>query len=77
MSTHPDGIYLDYAATTPLDPRVAEAMMECLQPGGAHGNPASVNHEFGRRARALVERARATRIFARWTCTKPRSAFTT
>jgi cysteine desulfurase len=59
VSSHPDCIYLDYAASTPLDPRVAEAMIECLQPGGAHGNPASVNHEFGRRARALVERARA------------------
>lgn len=52
-------IYLDYAATTPIDPRVAQRMMECLQPGGAHGNPASLSHEYGRRARALVERARA------------------
>jgi cysteine desulfurase len=59
MSTHPDCIYLDYAASTPLDPRVAEAMIECLQASGAHGNPSSVNHDFGRRARALVERARA------------------
>jgi len=59
VSTHPDCIYLDYAASTPLDPRVAEVMIECLQASGAHGNPSSVNHDFGRRARALVERARA------------------
>jgi cysteine desulfurase len=52
-------IYLDYAATTPIDPRVAEAMIECLRPQGAHGNPSSAGHEYGRRARALVERARA------------------
>jgi cysteine desulfurase len=52
-------IYLDYAATTPIDPRVAQRMMECLQPDGAHGNPASLSHEYGRQARALVERARA------------------
>jgi cysteine desulfurase len=52
-------IYLDYAATTPIDPRVAEVMIECLRPGGPHGNPSSVGHEYGRRARALVEKARA------------------
>jgi cysteine desulfurase len=52
-------IYLDYAATTPVDPRVAEAMIECLRPEGAHGNPSSVGHEHGRRARALIEKARA------------------
>lgn len=52
-------IYLDYAATTPVDPRVAERMIECLRPEGAHGNPSSMNHEYGRRARALVEDARA------------------
>jgi cysteine desulfurase len=52
-------IYLDYAATTPIDPRVAEAMIECLRPDGPHGNPSSAGHEFGRRARAAVERARA------------------
>jgi cysteine desulfurase len=51
-------IYLDYAATTPVDPRVADAMIECLRPGGAHGNPSSISHDYGRRARALVEKAR-------------------
>lgn len=52
-------IYLDYAATTPIDPRVADAMIECLRPEGMHGNPSSASHEHGRRARALVEKARA------------------
>lgn len=52
-------IYLDYAATTPVDPRVADAMIECLRPTGAQGNPSSAGHEYGRRARALVEKARA------------------
>jgi cysteine desulfurase len=51
-------IYLDYAATTPIDPRVAQCMIECLLPTGAHGNPSSAGHAFGHRARALVERAR-------------------
>ena len=55
----PPSIYLDYAATTPIDPRVADCMIECLRPDGAHGNPSSAGHEFGRRARALVEKARA------------------
>ncbi len=52
-------IYLDYAATTPVDPRVAARMIELLEPGGVHGNPASLSHEYGRKARALVEQARA------------------
>lgn len=63
-------IYLDYAATTPVDPRVAEAMIECLRPEGAHGNPSS-GHAFGHRARALVEKARqqvAASIVARPEC---------
>lgn len=51
-------VYLDYAATTPVDPRVAERMIECLVPGGEHGNPSSAGHAFGQRARALVEKAR-------------------
>jgi cysteine desulfurase len=51
-------IYLDYAATTPLDPRVLEAMMPYLAPDGDFANPASA-HGPGYRARAAVERARA------------------
>ncbi|MGD2168294.1 MAG: aminotransferase class V-fold PLP-dependent enzyme, partial [Gammaproteobacteria bacterium] len=50
-------IYLDYAATTPVDPRVVEAMLGCLGPQGDFANPAST-HPPGRAARALVERAR-------------------
>jgi len=53
-----DPIYLDYAATTPVDARVAAAMGECLTRTGVFGNPAS-QHVFGRRARARVEAARA------------------
>jgi len=49
-------IYLDYAATTPLDPAVAAAMRGCLE--HEHGNPSS-QHAAGRRARALVDTARA------------------
>jgi cysteine desulfurase len=52
-------IYLDYAATTPVDPRVADAMIECLRPSGPQGNPSSAGHEYGRRARGVVEKARA------------------
>lgn len=48
-------IYLDHNATTPLDPRVREAMLPWL--GGRHGNPSSA-HTFGREAREAVERAR-------------------
>ncbi len=51
-------IYLDYSATTPVDPRVAEKMMECLTPTGNFGNPASRSHSFGWRANEAVEQAR-------------------
>jgi cysteine desulfurase len=51
-------IYLDYAATTPLDPAVFEAMLPYLRPDGLHGNPAS-DHLAGKRARDAVEAARA------------------
>ena len=49
-------IYLDYAATAPVDPRVIAAMHECMT--SEFGNPSSL-HAAGRRARALVEQARA------------------
>ena len=50
-----DPIYLDYNATTPIDPRVAEAMLPWLREGS--GNPSS-SHAWGRRARAGVDGAR-------------------
>jgi len=51
-------IYLDYAATTPVDPRVAQKMSECLTLDGNFGNPASRSHLFGWRAEEAVENAR-------------------
>ncbi len=52
-------VYLDNAATTPVDPRVVEVMRECLGMDGDFANPSSVGHLPGRRARARVELARA------------------
>src|SRR6202051_455581 len=52
-------IYLDYAATTPVDPLVAAAMRECLERDGDFANPASNTHAPGRRARGRIARARA------------------
>jgi cysteine desulfurase len=51
-------IYLDYASTTPVDPAVAEKMMEFMTPAGHFGNPASRSHMFGWQAEAAVEDAR-------------------
>ena len=51
-------IYLDYAATTPVDPRVAKAMAECLTIESNFGNPASRSHQFGWKAEEAVEDAR-------------------
>ena len=51
-------IYLDYSATTPVDPRVAAKMMECLTNEGNFGNPASRSHSFGWQAEKAVEAAR-------------------
>lgn len=51
-------IYLDYSATTPVDPRVAAKMAECLTTEGNFGNPASRSHAFGWQAEAAVEEAR-------------------
>ncbi len=50
-------VYLDYAATTPLDPQVREAMRPYFEHD--FGNPSSV-HQMGQRAEAAVERSRAT-----------------
>ncbi|MDB6090523.1 MAG: IscS subfamily cysteine desulfurase [Gammaproteobacteria bacterium] len=53
-----DPLYLDYAATTPVDPAVVQAMAGCLTLEGDFGNAASATHVFGRRAAARVETAR-------------------
>jgi cysteine desulfurase len=51
-------IYLDYAATTPVDPRVAAAMSVCLTADGIFANPASRSHIYGWQAEEQVEKAR-------------------
>ena len=51
-----DAIYLDYNATTPVDPQVAEAMLPYIQEH--YGNPSS-SHSFGVAARKAVEKARS------------------
>ncbi|MBV1915413.1 MAG: IscS subfamily cysteine desulfurase [Pseudomonadales bacterium] len=51
-------IYFDYSATTPVDPRVAKLMGECLTLDGQFGNPASRSHRFGWQADQLIEAAR-------------------
>ncbi|HOW74516.1 MAG TPA: aminotransferase class V-fold PLP-dependent enzyme [Candidatus Competibacteraceae bacterium] len=52
-------IYLDYAATTPVDPQVAARLGRHLTLAGVFGNPASTTHYFGRQAAQAVETARA------------------
>ena len=52
-------IYLDYSATTPVDPRVAEKLCRYLTLDGEFGNPASRSHQFGWHAEEAVEDARA------------------
>jgi cysteine desulfurase len=51
-------VYLDNASTTPLDPRVADAMVRCLQSSDGFGNPSTDTHELGRKAKVQVEAAR-------------------
>ncbi|MDX1733476.1 MAG: IscS subfamily cysteine desulfurase [Halioglobus sp.] len=51
-------IYLDYLATTPVDPRVVEKMVSCLSAEGNFGNPASRSHLYGWKAEEAVENAR-------------------
>ncbi|HJL95551.1 MAG: IscS subfamily cysteine desulfurase [Gammaproteobacteria bacterium] len=51
-------IYLDYASTTPVDPRVIEKMQDCLSMDGNFGNPASRSHAFGWKADEATEQAR-------------------
>lgn len=51
-------IYLDYMATTPLDPNVLEIMLPYLKDNKLFGNPASTTHAYGWRAQAAVDKAR-------------------
>ena len=57
LSNNTKPIYLDYAATTPVDPVVAEMMLEYMMIGGTFGNPSSI-HPAGRQSAAAVEIAR-------------------
>ncbi len=57
MSHFTSKIYLDYAATTPVDPRVLEAMLPYFTE--QFGNPSSI-HQYGQRAEAALEAARDT-----------------
>ena len=61
MTTRQHGkpIYLDYSATTPVDPRVAQKMSRCLLANGDFGNPASTSHAYGWSAAELVDQARS------------------
>jgi cysteine desulfurase len=52
-------VYLDYAASAPVDPRVAVRMSECLTMEGCFANPGSTSHLLGDAASELVEAARA------------------
>ncbi|HEY3533071.1 MAG TPA: IscS subfamily cysteine desulfurase [Casimicrobiaceae bacterium] len=66
-------IYLDYSATTPVDPRVADAMIPYLVE--RFGNPASTSHAYGRVAEAAVEEAR-THVAALVGCEAKELVFT-
>lgn len=65
-------VYFDYNSTTPLDPRVREAMLPFL--GEAFGNPSSVHH-IGRRARVALDEARE-RVARIWGCKPSEVIFT-
>jgi cysteine desulfurase len=65
-------IYLDYNATTPIDPRVAEAMSPFLI--GGFGNPSSI-HAEGRKAKAALEESRE-RVAGALGCRPPEVVFT-
>ncbi len=58
MKKRDKAVYLDYSATTPVDPRVAQKMSRCLLTDGDFGNPASTSHVYGWDAAELVDEAR-------------------
>ncbi len=51
-------MYFDYMATTPIDPRVIQLMLQYMGPDAHFGNPASITHTYGHEASAAVELAR-------------------
>ena len=57
LSNNAEPVYLDYAATTPVDPQVAEAMSGYLTVDGTFANPSSI-HVAGRQSAEAVETAR-------------------
>lgn len=57
MTTHRP-IYLDYMATTPIDPLVLEEMLRYMGPESQFGNPASITHDYGKAAALAVDKAR-------------------
>ena len=59
MSDRKLPVYLDYSATTPVDPRVAELMCQYLTMDGNFGNAASRSHEYGWQADDAIKAARA------------------
>src|SRR5437016_6130848 len=63
-------IYLDYAATTPVDPSVVQKMQQCLSLEGIFGNSASL-HPFGLAAFEVIEAAR--KVVADVVCASPKS----
>jgi cysteine desulfurase len=65
-------VYLDYSATTPVDPRVVDAMLPYFR--DSFGNPASI-HRYGQRAEAAVESARET-VAAALNCRPEEVVFT-
>jgi len=52
-------LYFDYAATTPLDLQVKEAMIDCLSDPNLMGNASSITHDYGTHAKSIIEIAKA------------------
>lgn len=51
-------LYFDYAATTPIDPQVADSMIEYIRTDKYYGNPSSTSHPYGKIAKKAIEEAR-------------------
>lgn len=59
MTGHAGGVYMDYQASTPLDPRVFDVMRPYLEGPGSVGNPHATDHAYGWEAEAAISEARA------------------